>query len=487
MRVAVVGAGYVGLVTAACLAELGHDVTAVEQDRRKLQLLEARNCPIHEELLPGLVEKHWGKTLYFTASLQDAMQQAQVVFICVATPASHNGSTDLSCLDALVREISKLLQHKVLLVEKSTVPVRTCDAIRQTLISGGAHPEQFAVACNPEFLREGTAVVDFLVPDRIVIGTDDEFSREILRDLYSPLTSGQYYKHPESVAGGGARRPQLIDTSVRSAELIKHAANAFLAMKIAFINGVANLAEAYRADIDDVCHGLGADRRIGPHFLRAGLGFGGACLPKDVRAFAAMAQQSDYSFPLLAATTKMNQRQRLLFARKVQKALGSVRGRQIACLGVAFKAGTDDVRNSPAIDIIKQLVSRGARISAFDPAASQKASQELAGLGVSFEVDPYQAMDGADALVILTEWPEFGSLDLARVRGLLQRPLIVDGRNMYSPETMRKAGFSYWSCGREPVLSQPVTARRSAGDPPTLLSMIPSLESVSVTQRTGGP
>ena len=451
MRVTVIGAGYVGLVTSACLAEMGHEVIAVERDLEKLRLLQTKTCPIHEELLPGLLEKHTGKGLHFSAALANAVTHAQIIFICVATPASRDGSTDLTQVDIAAEEIAKCLQHKVVVVEKSTVPVRTCDAICQTIISCGGHRDQFSVASNPEFLREGTAVRDFLLPDRIVIGADDDFSRRLLRELYSPLVTGRYYKRADSIVSSRQHRPELLETTVRSAELIKHASNAFLAMKISFINGIANLSEALGADIDAVCQGVGSDRRIGREFLRPGIGFGGACFPKDLTAFAALAKQARCPLPLLEMTRRINERQRLLFVRKVRKALGSIRGKHIACLGLAFKAETDDVRNSPAVEVISLLLRYKAHIRVFDPAATERARRQFNGKSISFADDPYGTMPGADALVLLTEWPQFAGLDLGRVRMLLRRPVIIDGRNLYSPEAMRKAGFCFWSCGRQPV------------------------------------
>jgi len=451
MRVTVIGAGYVGLVTSACLAEMGHEVIAVERDIEKLELLQSMTCPIHEELLPTLLEKHTGNGLHFSASLAHSVTRAQIIFICVATPASGDGSTDLTQVDIAAEEIAKCLEHKVVIVEKSTVPVHTCDAICQTITSRGGHRDQFSVASNPEFLREGTAVRDFLLPDRIVIGADDDFSRRLLRELYSPLVTGRYYEKADSIVSSRQHRPELLETTVRSAELIKHASNAFLAMKISFINGIANLAEALNADIDAVRLGVGSDRRIGGECLRPGIGFGGACFPKDLTAFAAVAERARCPLPLLDATTRINDRQRLLFVRKVRKAVGSIQDKHIACLGLAFKAGTDDVRNSPAVEVINLLLRHKARIRVFDPAATERARRQFNGQSVTFADDPYETMPGADALVILTEWPQFAALDLVRVRMLLQRPLIIDGRNLYSPEAMRKAGFSYWSCGRQPV------------------------------------
>jgi len=320
----------------------------------------------------------------------------------------------------------------------------------------GAAPQLFSVASNPEFLREGTAVTDFLYPDRIVIGVDDSFSEEILRAVYAPLWNGSYYRRENLIYETMSSSARLIVTNPRSAELIKHTSNAFLAMKISFINAIANIAERVGGDIDEIMQGVGADSRIGPSFLKAGIGYGGSCFPKDVLAFRAVAHDAGYDFDLLDSVMRINQHQRRLFLRKVREALWTLRGKRIAVLGLAFKAGTDDVREAPAIEIIRALLKEGCYISAYDPVAMRRAAREIEGSQnldrLQMASDAYSAAAGADAVLILTEWSEFANLDLVKLRGRMRLPIIVDGRNLYRPEKMVSAGFVYHSIGRPPAL-----------------------------------
>jgi len=453
MNIAVVGSGYVGLVSAVCFAELGHTVVTIDNDPEKIRFLQSGGAPIHEEMLPELLARHAGRRLRFSGSVEEGIVDADVVFICVGTPSSNNGEADLSFVDAVVRSIARTIDKKILLVEKSTVPVRTCDAIRRSMVLNGAPEELFSVASNPEFLREGTAIRDFLYADRIVIGVDDEFSRDLLRGVYQPLVSGSYLSSKDRIPGKAMEAVRLIEVRARSAELIKHASNSFLAMKISFINAVANVAEGVGADIDEVCLGIGSDSRIGSKFLRPGIGYGGSCFPKDVKAFRAIASQAGVPFELLSEVMRINSEQRTRFLEKVRKALWTLRGKRIAVLGLAFKGGTDDLRESPAVDIIENILREGASVCAYDPAAMDRAREELALPGLSFASDPYSAIANADALLILTDWPEFAELDLERVYSLLLLPIVVDGRNLYSPDAMHKAGFSYLSVGREAVWS----------------------------------
>lgn len=465
MNIGVIGCGYVGLVTAACFAELGHNVVAAESDTAKLQLLRKGQSPVHERDLPSLLHKHTGTRLQFRESIAEAVQHAQVVFICVGTPSLHSGESDLSYVDAAVGEISRCMRSHLLVVEKSTVPARTCKAIRRTMLSHGLSPALFSVASNPEFLREGTAVRDFLHPHRIVIGVGDERSRRLMNRVYRPLTSGSYYRRSDCIPGelnGGIR---VIETSPESAELIKHASNAFLAMKISFINAIATIAESVGADIGDVRAGLGSDPRIGSAFLDAGLGFGGSCFPKDLHAFRALADKAGYRFDLLSEVIRINDGQRVRFFEKVRTALSPLQGKRIAVLGLSFKGGTDDIRESPAVEVVRKLIHEGATVSAFDPAAMNRARREFSEVTVSVVADSYEAMTDADALLILTEWPEFADLDLNRVRNLLRSPIVVDGRNLYRPDRMMAAGLDYISIGRPPVL-----ARSSAAELLVLLS-----------------
>jgi len=344
-------------------------------------------------------------------------------------------------------------------VEKSTVPVNTCDSLRRTLLLNGAPSQSFSVASNPEFLREGTAVADFLYPDRIVIGADDEFARALLQKIYEPLANGSYYTQKEAIPSqnGTFERARVIVTNAKSAELIKHASNAFLAMKISFINAVANVSEYVGADIQEVCAGIGSDSRIGPKFLNAGIGYGGSCFPKDVQAFRMVAEQHNCDFGLLREVTKINADQLRRFLKKVQSALWTLRGKKLAVLGLAFKGETDDVRESPAIAIVNHLVKEGASVRAYDPAAMHRADELLPKDDVTLAMDPYDAAAACDALLILTEWKEFAALDLPRLRKLLRHPIIVDGRNLLNPQEVAKAGLIYYSIGRPISAPDPST------------------------------
>jgi UDPglucose 6-dehydrogenase len=450
MRIAVIGSGYVGLVSAACFAEIGHDVISVDNDVAKIAALERGEVPIHEQFLPELLARHRGGRLKFSTSVPDAVKQSDAVFITVGTPQSWTGEADLSFVEAVAHEIAAAIEGQKLIVEKSTVPVRTCQSLRKSLLLNGAPRDSFCVASNPEFLREGTAVVDFLYPDRIVIGADEDFSAALLQEVYEPLTTGGYYRRADAIAPSARsyKRAPIIITNANSAELIKHASNAFLAMKISFINAVANISESVGADIEQVCCGIGSDSRIGPRFLNAGIGYGGSCFPKDVQAFYAVAQQCGYDFGLLTEVMRINVEQRLRFMKKIRGALWTLRGKQLAILGLAFKSDTDDIRESPALAIIEALLKEGTRVRVYDPAAMPKAKQHLPSTGVEYAADPYDAISNCDAVLILTEWKEFATLDLARLRSLLKYPIVIDGRNLYDPRQMADAGLMYHSVGR---------------------------------------
>lgn len=461
MKIAFIGSGYVGLVSAACLAEIGHEVISVDNDHEKVALLERGGVPIHEQHLPELVKKHLGKKLQFSTSIADAVRKSQAVFITVGTPQSERGEADLSFVESVASEIASVIDGRKAIVEKSTVPVRTCESLTKTLLLNGASRECFSVVSNPEFLREGTAVLDFLYPDRIVVGADDMFGASVLQEIYGPLTSGEYYQRAGSMPGPATwpGKARLILTNAKSAELIKHASNAFLAMKISFVNAVANISEAVGADISEVCSGIGADSRIGPKFLNAGIGYGGSCFPKDVKAFYAVAAQCGYGFDLLDEVMQINEDQRRRFVQKVRNALWTLRGKRLGVLGLAFKGGTDDVRESPAIAIIKALLKEGAQVCAYDPVAGAKASLEFEDPSiVRCTDDPYEAARGSDALLILTEWKEFAELDLERIRGLLKYPILVDGRNLYDPQKVAAAGLAYYSIGRSVAFPQAIDA-----------------------------
>jgi UDPglucose 6-dehydrogenase len=447
--IAVVGSGYVGLVASACFAEIGHRVICVDNDESKVRMLQEGGIPIHEEHLPELLARHRGRSLEFTSDLRAATQSAQAIFIAVGTPQSETGSADLSYVDAVASEIARSMDSYKVIVEKSTVPVYTSEWIQNALAPKGRKQGDFDVVSNPEFLREGTAVTDFLYPDRIVVGASTERAAGIMREVYASLIDGSYAQHASAVPKPERARPvpAYIETSARSAELIKHASNAFLALKISFINAVANFCEAVGADIEEVCEGIGSDGRIGSDFLRAGIGYGGSCFPKDVAAFRAVTRDFGYEFPLLDEIKRINEEQRVRFIRKVRGAVRTIKNKRLAVLGLAFKDGTDDVRESPAIHVIEGLLAEKAQIVAFDPAAMDRARQILGGR-ITYAADPYAACDGADALLILTEWKEFANLDLVRIKRALRSPIVLDGRNIFTRTEMAEAGLNYHSIGR---------------------------------------
>jgi len=449
MRIAVVGSGYVGLVAGACFADLGHDVIVVDNDQRKLAALKNGQVPIHENFLPELLNRHRGQRLTFSDNLHEAVDLSSAIFVAVGTPPTESGEADLSYVESVAREISGGINGYKVVVEKSTVPVYTSEWVRKIILRNGTDPEMFDVASNPEFLREGTAVTDFLYPDRIVIGCDTERAAEVLRKIYEPLTDGSYYRRPDAIPQPDRTSipAPIIVTSTKSAELIKHASNAFLAMKISFINAVASVCESVGADVNQVVHGVGTDTRIGPRFLNPGIGYGGSCFPKDVMAFRAVARESGYDFRLLDEVMRINEDQRQRFLRKVRSALWTLRGKNLGVLGLAFKGGTDDIRESPALFLVQALLQEGSKITAYDPAAMDR-TQEVISSNLKFANSAYEAAQGADALLILTEWEEFASLDLGRLRRELKYPIVIDGRNLYDPEVMAAEGFTYYSVGR---------------------------------------
>ncbi|HXY14225.1 MAG TPA: UDP-glucose/GDP-mannose dehydrogenase family protein [Terriglobales bacterium] len=452
MRIAVVGTGYVGLVAGACFADLGHHVILVDNDEQKMAALRAGEVPIHEKFLPELLERHRGRRLTFSDDLHAAVMASEAIFIAVGTPPTEQGHADLSYVESVASSIPGAINDYKIVVEKSTVPVYTSEWIRKIILRNAGAPDSFDVASNPEFLREGTAVTDFLFPDRIVVGADNERCAAVLRAIYAPLVDGSYYQRQEAIPRPDGTRipPPLIVTSTKSAELIKHASNAFLAMKISFINAVASVCESVGADVQQVCKGIGSDSRIGPRFLNPSIGYGGSCFPKDLKAFREVARESGYDFRLLDEVMNINEEQRSRFLRKVRNALWTLRGKRLAVLGLAFKGGTDDVRESPAIMLIQALLQEGCRISAYDPAAQERAREVLKET-VDFAESPYHAARGADALLILTEWEEFATLDLQRLQEELKYPIVLDGRNLYDPEAMAVLGFTYHSIGRPAI------------------------------------
>jgi UDPglucose 6-dehydrogenase len=451
IKIAVVGSGYVGLVAAVCFAEIGHEVICVDNDESKVAALQSGDTLIHENYLPELLGKHRNTKIRFMTDLAEATQECEAVFIAVGTPQSESGDADLSYVEAVACEIARSLDNYKVIVEKSTVPVYTNEWIRRSMERNGVAHHLFDVVSNPEFLREGTAVSDFLHPDRIVVGADSDRAAAVLRRIYLPLTSGDYYKRADAIPGpcNAAGPPPLLLTSTKSAEIIKHASNAFLALKISFINAVSNLCEAANANVEQVARGMGLDSRIGPRFLRPGIGYGGSCFPKDVAAFRSVAEQMGVDFSLLTEVEKINSYQKKRFLNKVRSALWTLRGKRIGVLGLAFKGETDDIRESPAIQLVEMLLAEGCSITAFDPAA-MKRTQDILPVSSSlrYASDAYAAAQEADALVILTDWPEFAKLDLTRLNKILRYPIVIDGRNLYDPLTMTEQGFTYLSIGR---------------------------------------
>ncbi len=432
MKISVIGTGYVGLATAAVLAELGNDVMAADVDRKKIDGLNKGIMPIYEPGLKELVERNVReKRLAFTYDNKEVIRHGDVIFICVGTPPKDNWETELKYVENVAKDIAENMRSYKVIVHKSTVPVDTGDKVKKIIKDNIKEGISFDVVSNPEFLREGTAIKDTLHPDRIVIGADSGKATAIMKKIYGPI-----------------KAPILI-TDIKSAELIKHASNAFLATKISFINSVAKICELSGADVEKVAEGMGYDKRIGRAFLNAGTGYGGFCFPKDSQAFIKIAEKYGYDYKLLKATNEINEDQKKIFVEKVKKALNGVNGKNIAVLGLSFKPNTDDMRFAPSIYIISELQNLGAKIKAYDPVAMDKAKNILS--NVSFCKDPYEASKGADALLILTEWNEFKEMDLKKIKSLLKNPLIIDGRNIYDLSTMEKEGFRYISIGRKEV------------------------------------
>jgi UDPglucose 6-dehydrogenase len=454
IKIAVVGSGYVGLVAAVCFAEIGHDVVCVDNDARKVAALQSGDTLIHENHLPQLLKRHRNTRVRFSTGLHEATRASDAIFIAVGTPQSETGDADLSYVESVACEIARSLSSYKVIVEKSTVPVYTNEWICRSIERNGVARSLFDVVSNPEFLREGTAVADFLHPDRIVVGADSGPAAGLLSRIYAPLTSGAYYAQPGAIPGprSSAAPPPLLLTSAKSAEIVKHASNAFLALKISFINAVANLCEATDANVEQVARGIGLDSRIGPRFLRPGIGYGGSCFPKDVAAFRSVAEQLGIDFSLLTEVEKINAEQKKRFLAKVRSALWTLRGKRIAVLGLAFKGETDDIRESPAIDLVEMLLAEGCSIVAYDPAAIERAQDELPPTPqLQYAQDAYTAASDVDALLVLTDWREFAALDLKRLYTAMRYPIVVDGRNLFDPITMQQHGFTYISIGRPAV------------------------------------
>lgn len=448
MRITVIGCGYVGLVTGACLAEAGHEVICTDNDQERIATLNAGVVPIYEPYLDALLASNVrAKRLSFTCDSASAVKSGEAIFICVGTPPKQNGEADLSAIDNVARLIAAESQSSKLVVEKSTVPAKTGQQLKRVLSVYRRDPKvTFRVASNPEFLREGTAVADFLHPDRIVLGVEDEDSRKQLREIYRPILEAKF-QCPIHLGGcPSVKPPQLVLTTINSAELIKHASNSFLALKISYANMIADLCERVGADIQEVVDAMGLDPRIGRQFLNAGLGFGGFCLPKDVQAFVRLAEHSGVNFNMLKEAEQINKRRIDLFIEKIRQALWVIKDKKIGILGLAFKANTDDIRFAPSLDVIRRLLAEGAHLRAYDQEAMTRTSAIFP--QVEFCKDPYSAARDADALLILTEWPEFRDLDWPRVSEAMSRPLVLDGRNLLDPAKMTKLGFEYHCFGR---------------------------------------
>jgi UDPglucose 6-dehydrogenase len=431
MKIAVIGTGYVGLVAGACLAENGNEVTCVDKDSSKVRALQRGRIPIYEPGLEELVRRNRAeKRLTFTTDLSKGVRASQIIFIAVGTPTGEDGSADLRHVLEVARQIGKAMNGYKVIVDKSTVPVGTCDKVREAVKKETSHP--FSVVSNPEFLKQGAAIEDFMKPDRVVIGADDQRAAEIMRELYSPFTRT------------GA---PIMMMDPASAELCKYAANAMLATRISFMNEVANVCEVVGADVDAVRRAVASDRRIGAAFLFPGVGYGGSCFPKDVKAIIKFAAVKNYTFEILHAVENVNERQKVRLLAKMKHHFGSLKDKHIAVWGLAFKPKTDDMREAPAVPLIKGLLDAGATVTAYDPEAI-KVARGIFGETIDFKEKSYDALARADALAIVTEWSEFREPDWSKIKKALKTPVIFDGRNIYNPEQLRGLGFTYYSMGR---------------------------------------
>jgi UDPglucose 6-dehydrogenase len=431
MKIAVVGSGYVGLVAGACLAENGNDVVCIDKDDAKVKKLQRGQIPIYEPGLEELVRRNRAeKRLTFTTHLPRGVRASEIIFIAVGTPTGEDGSADLKHVLDVAREAARAMNGYKVIVNKSTVPVGTAGKVREIVRRETTHP--FSVVSNPEFLKQGAAIDDFMKPDRVVIGAEDPRAAELMKELYAPFTRT------------GAPI-MLMDCA--SAELCKYAANAMLATRISFMNEVANVCEAMGADVDQVRRAVAADRRIGPSFLFPGVGYGGSCFPKDVKAMLRFAQGAKYDFQILKAVEAVNDKQKLRLLDKLRAHFGSLKGKRIAVWGLSFKPRTDDMREAPAVPLINGLLADGAHVHAYDPSA-MKVARGVFGSRITYGENSYAALTGADALVLVTEWNEFREPDFARMRKLMRAPVIFDGRNIYNPDQIRAQGFTYSSIGR---------------------------------------
>ncbi len=428
-KVCIIGTGYVGLVTGACLADMKNSVICVDNNAEKIKMLKRGNVPIYEPGLDEIIKRNVkAKRLLFTTSISAGVRASEVIFIAVSTPPKSDGTADLSFVANVAREVALSMDGYRLIVDKSTVPVKTGEKVAETIKRYNRKKVAFDVASNPEFLREGSAVSDTMHPDRIVIGVSSKRAAKILNELYAPL------------------KAPVIVTDIKSAEIIKHASNSFLALKISFANAVAQICESSGANVMKVVEGMGLDKRIGRAFLNAGIGYGGSCFPKDVAAFIKISEELGYDFELLRVVEKINMDQRSRFVKKIEDALWVVKDKTVGILGLAFKPNTDDMRSAPSLDIIAALKREGATVKVYDPQSMKVARKLLK--GVKFCKDPYEVARDSDALVFVTEWDEFSNLKLDRIRKLMTHPIVIDGRNIFDPEKMEEKGFVYKSIGR---------------------------------------
>jgi len=437
MDLTIIGSGYVGLVTGACFADVGHNVICVDNDVRKIQLLQSGKVPIYEPGLEEVIHRNVSAhRLAFTSSIREGVDNSQVVFIAVPTPQQPNGDVDLSFIEKVAREIAQVLKSYRVIVDKSTVPVKTGERVAESIRRYNRHGAKFDIVSNPEFLREGCAVSDLMQPDRIVIGAKSEHAIDLMKKVYEPFMA-----------------PILV-TDINSAELIKHAANSFLALKISYINAISAICEASGADVERVADGIGMDRRIGREFLNAGIGYGGSCFPKDLAAFVTISEQLGVPFHLLKEVQRINKAQKERFLKAIRDTLWVLREKKIAIWGLTFKPDTDDVRSSVAIELVTDLLREGAHVTAYDPKGMEKAREVKAIAEAKLAASAVEAAQGVEALIIATEWSEFANVDLAVVKDKMTTPIVFDGRNLFDPETMGQLGFHYHSIGRPSVRPQ---------------------------------
>lgn len=435
MDISIIGSGYVGLVTGACFADVGHNVICVDNDEGKIKTLRAGRIPIYEPGLEEIVHRNVSAhRLHFSSSIREGVDKSQIIFIAVPTPPQPNGDVDLSFIEKVSREIADVLTDYRVIVDKSTVPVKTGERVAETIKRYNRHGAKFDVVSNPEFLREGCAIRDLMHPDRIVIGAQSQHAVDLMKKVYEPFMA-----------------PVLV-TGINSAELIKHAANSFLALKISYINAISAICDASGADVEKVADGIGMDRRIGRQFLNAGIGYGGSCFPKDVAAFIQISEQLGVPFHLLKEVQRINAGQKERFLKLIRDTLWVLREKKIAVWGLTFKPDTDDVRSSVAIELVDAMLREGAQVSVYDPKGMEKARELKAVADAKFATSALEAVDGAEALVIATEWSEFANVDLATVKKRMTTPIIFDGRNLLNPETMGELGFHYHSIGRASVI-----------------------------------